>query len=53
VEDQEDEVGKVEHVRQVEHLKVTAHPEHGKMCGIALEIEGINNQKHMKGLLKF
>jgi hypothetical protein len=29
VEDQEDEVGKVEHVRQVEHLEVTAHPEQG------------------------
>jgi hypothetical protein len=29
VEDQEEEVGKVEHVSQVEHLEVTAHPEHG------------------------
>ncbi len=32
VEDQEEEVGKVEHVRQVEHLEVTAHPEHGNNC---------------------
>jgi hypothetical protein len=49
VEDQEDEVGKVEHVRQVEHLEVAAHPEHGKnYAAFALEVEHVRQVEHLE-----
>jgi hypothetical protein len=55
MEDQEEEVGKVEHVRQVKHLEVAAHPEHGNncaaRCGICARDRG-DKQKHMKGFVE-